>query len=296
MDSRRFRFREVRGVSLVEALFAGMLFGTASIFIRFLPMLDAPTIGFYRLTIAAAFLTMINYVLFRPHGLELVSYFKHSVLLGILLSLHFIFFISAVKNTTVMNATILVNTTPIFATIIGLVFFGIKPTFVTLVGIPISFIGTFLIALSTASLVPGNFRGDLEALVAAFLWALYLNLGRPLRKKVPLLVLMPFVYIVAAGIMFLLICLYGNNLYVPSPSEFAVLLVLALLPTALGHTLHFSSLKGLTPFQAATTALLEPVVASSLAALLFSEIPHPVFVVGAIATLIGIFLVSKEIA
>ncbi|MCS7136119.1 MAG: DMT family transporter [Nitrososphaerota archaeon] len=294
MGSQYFRLREVKWVSLAEALFAGALFGTASIFIRFLPMLDAPTIGFYRLMIAAILLMVMNYVLFKPRSSEFLSHLKHSIPLGILLGLHFIFFISAVKETTVMNATILVNTTPIFATIVGLAFFGIRPAFAALVGLPISFAGTFLIALSTASLIPGNLRGDLEALAAAFLWALYLNLGRPLRKKVPLLVVMPFIYIVAAGVMFLVVCISGNRLYVPTFFEFMVLVALALLPTALGHTLHFSSLKRLTPFQAATTALLEPIVASSLAALLFSEVPHQIFVVGAITTLVGIFLVSKE--
>lgn len=290
MDSWHFRLKGAKGASLVKALSGGALFGTASIFIRFLPMLDAATIGFYRLMMAAAFLAVIKYVLFRPNTLELVSHLKHSVPLGILLGLHFIFFISAVKNTTVMNATTLVNTTPIFAMIISLAFFGIRPTFTALVGLFVSFAGTFLIALSTASLIPGNLRGDLEALVAALFWALYLNLGKPLREKVYL----PFIYIVAAGLMFLVICVSGNNLYVPNLSEFAVLVALALLPTALGHTLHFYSLKGLTPSQAATSALLEPVVASSLAALLFSEVPHPIFVVGAIATILGIFLVSKE--
>ncbi len=278
----------------MEALFAGALFGTASIFIRFLPMFDASTIGFYRLIIAAIFLAVINYVFFRPRSSELVSYFKHSVPLGILLGLHFIFFISAVKDTTVMNATILVNTTPIFAMIIGLAFFGVRPTFAAILGLLISFAGTFLIVLSSASLVPGNLKGDLEALMAALFWALYLNLGRPLRKKVPLLILMPFIYIVAAGKMFLVVYAFNENLYVPTLSEFMVLVALALLPTTLGHTLHFSSLKALTPFQAATTALLEPVVASSLAALLLSEVPHPIFIVGAAATLVGIFLVSKE--
>jgi len=290
MDSWRFRLRGAKGTSLAKALSGGALFGTASIFIRFLPMLDAATIGFYRLMMAAAFLAVISYVLSRPSILEIMSHFKYSVPLGILLGLHFIFFISAVKNTTIMNATTLVNTTPIFAMIISLVFFGIRPTFVALVGLSISFAGTFLIALSTASLAPGNLIGDLEALVAAFFWALYLNLGKSLRKKVYL----PFIYIVAAGVMFLVICISGNNLYIPGLSELIVLVALALLPTALGHTLHFYSLKGLTPSQAATSALLEPVVASSLAALLFSEVPHPIFIIGAIATIVGIFLVSKE--
>jgi len=284
-----------KGVYLAEALCAGALFGTASVFIRFLPMLDAPTIGFYRLAIAAAFLAAVNYVLFKPSRSELLSYLRYSVPLGILLGLHFIFFISAVKNTTVLNATVLVNTTPVFATVIGLALFSIRPTLVALAGLPISLAGTFLIALSTASLAPGNLSGDLEALAAAVLWALYLNLGRPLREKVPLPVLMPFIYMVAAGVMLLAIYASGNHVNVPELSQFKFLVALALLPTALGHTLHFSSLKGLTPFQAAATALLEPIVASSLAALLFLEVPHPVFVVGAIAVLIGIFLISKEI-
>jgi drug/metabolite transporter (DMT)-like permease len=40
---------------------------------------------------------------------------KDLSLLSLFLAFHFIFFTSAVKDTTILNATVLVNTTPIFS-------------------------------------------------------------------------------------------------------------------------------------------------------------------------------------
>jgi drug/metabolite transporter (DMT)-like permease len=72
------------------------------------------------------------------------------------------------------------------------------------------------------------------------------------------------------------------------------LLGLGLLPTAIAHTLYFSSLSNLKSFETATMALLEPVGASLLGALLFQEVPAPVFVVGAVIVSLGIVFIGRS--
>jgi DME family drug/metabolite transporter len=72
------------------------------------------------------------------------------------------------------------------------------------------------------------------------------------------------------------------------------LLGLGLLPTAIAHTLYFSSLSNLKSFETATMALLEPIGATALGVVLFWEIPAYPFVLGAALILLGIFFIIRK--
>jgi drug/metabolite transporter (DMT)-like permease len=61
----------------------------------------------------------------------------------------------------------------------------------------------------------------------------------------------------------------------------------------MAHTLYFSSLSNLRSFETATMALLEPVGATVLGALLFGEVPAPLFIFGAALVLLGITFMAK---
>ncbi|MFZ1039382.1 MAG: hypothetical protein WAN53_05825, partial [Candidatus Bathyarchaeia archaeon] len=65
----RIRTREL---ALTEGMVAGVLFGTAAIFIRFLQGLDAFSIAFWRIIIACLALTAILIVAKRPFSLVLI--------------------------------------------------------------------------------------------------------------------------------------------------------------------------------------------------------------------------------
>jgi len=65
-----------------------------------------------------------------------------------------------------------------------------------------------------------------------------------------------------------------------------------IFPTAVAHTLYFSSLSNLKSFETATMALLEPLGAVLLGIAIFAEFPTPVFVLGAVLVLVGIFSVA----
>jgi len=287
-----------RKLALTEGITAGVLFGTAAIFIRFLGDIDVFSIAFWRLTIACVALAIILVGLGKSFSFELMwKNLKDLSFLSIFLGLHFIFFISSVKDTTILNATVLVNTTPIFSMLISSFLFNVKPSRLAVVGLTMSFVGVCIIAYADAyplrfSL---NLRGDLEAILAAVVEAFYLNLGRKTRSQMPILAAMFPIYLLTALVVAVLSILTGNVLVIPNDVEVILPIVcLGLLPTATAHTLYFSSLSNLKSFETATMALLEPIGATILGIILFQETPALSFTLGAFLVLLGIAFVTKQ--
>jgi drug/metabolite transporter (DMT)-like permease len=215
-------------------------------------------------------------------------------MLGTLLGIHVLLFTWSVKLTSILNATILVNTTPVWAMIIGYVLTRRLPRPIAIVGTFSAIGGVAVIGAAQAAYSPGRLLGDLLALLAAVVWGIYLMAGgSALRGQSPI-VLLPGIYGGASVSVLLLILLNGEPLELPSRLELAPLIGISLFPTALGHSLQFSALKGLTPHGAATLALLEPAVATTLGALFFGEIPRLEFLVGAVLTTVGIYIVISR--
>jgi len=293
--------KRTRRLALIEGITAGILFGTAAIFIRLLEEVDTFSIALWRLIIASAILTLILVILrknFRFGSIgSIARNFKDLIILGIFLGLHFIFFVSAVKDTTILNATVLVNTAPIFSMLISSFLFKIKPSRLALFGLIISFIGACTIAY--AETFPDGFspnmKGDLEAVLAAIVEAFYLNFGRKTRGQMSLLSTMLPIYIIAALIVGVISIPTGHTLAVSLKVEILVpLICLGFLPTAMAHTLYFSSLSNLKSFETATMALLEPIGATTLGILIFHEVPQGMFVFGAFLVMLGILFIAKE--
>ena len=294
-----------RRLALTEGIAAGVLFGTAAVFIRFLQNLDAFSIAFWRLVIACLILAIILIVLGKRFNFKIVrKNFKELFILSVFLALHFIFFISAVKDTTILNATVLVNTTPIFSMFVSTFLFHTKPSRFAIVGLTISFIGVLIIVCGktmTANAdahpqVFSSLRGDLAAVLAALVEAFYLNYGRKIRKQMDIIPTMLPIYVLTAAILGIL-SIPATKQLVTLPTEAAIILPivgLGILPTAVAHTLYFSSLSNLKSFETATMALLEPIGATILGIILFQEVPALLFVFGAALILLGIFFVVKE--
>lgn len=217
------------------------------------------------------------------------------LVLGILLGLHFILFVSAVLDTTILNATVLVNTTPIWSMFVSFFVFKLKPSRLAVLGILTSFFGVGVIAYGDASAKTWtiNLQGDLEAIFAAVVEAFYLSYGRDVRHKLSLLNLMLTIYIASAFTVLIWGVVSRSNFTFPiQPELIFVLIGVGLLPTALAHTFYFSSLSNLKSFETAAMALLEPIVATLLGIFIFIQFPNPLFVLGAAFVLVGIVSVA----
>jgi drug/metabolite transporter (DMT)-like permease len=295
-----------RKLALTEGITAGIFFGTAAIFIRFLQNLDTFSIAFWRLIIASLALAMILLVFGKSFSFSLVrKNLKDIFILSFFLGLHFIFFISAVKDTSILNATVLVNTTPIFSMFVSSFIFKLKPSRLAILGLTISFIGVCAIAYGetiTANvngaprIFSSSLKGDLEAVLAALVESFYLNYGRRIRGQMSILSTMFLIYVLTA-VFVGVINIPATNKILTLPTETALvlpLLGLGILPTAIAHTLYFSSLSNLKSFETATMALLEPIGATILGIMIFQEMPALLFVFGAALVLLGIVFIVKE--
>ena len=291
-----------RQTSLAEGVTAGILFGTASIFVRFLQDLNGFSIVFWRSVIACLALLIIMVALRKPFDLSLVrKNFKELFVLGFLLALHFILFVFAVKDTTILDATILVNTTPFFSVLVSSFFFKTRLSGAQLAGLALSFAGVCTIALAASGTAASggfslNFKGDLEALLAAVAESFYLNYGKKLRNQMDIFSLMVPIYALTASVTSVLGLLGGSAVF-STPTQIktvTALLGLGLLPTAVAHTLYFSSLSNLKSFETAALALLEPVGATTLGVFLFGEVPAPIFVFGAVLVSAGLLFIGRN--
>ncbi len=299
-------YERTRKLSLMEGITAGVLFGTAAIFIRFLKDLSSIYIAFWRVVIACLALGVILVLLGKSVDFQVVrKNLKELFILSFFLALHFILFVSAVNDTTILNATVLVNTTPIFSMFISSFLFRLKPSRIAVLGLTVSFLGVFLIAYAETTIsgvspdaerFSPNLKGDLEAILAALVEGFYLNYGRRIRRKMNVLPTMFPLYCITAAIIGVISApTTGRILSFPNRFETVLPLIgLGLLPTATAHTLYFSSLSNLRSFETAAMAMLEPIGATVLGLILFDERPVPLFVLGAALVLLGILFIVKE--
>jgi len=290
-----------RRVALLEGVVAGALFGTAAIFINLLKaggFEDGFSIAFWRLVVASLVLVVVIFASIRRFNWSLLRKdIRRTSLLGVLIGSHFILFVSAVLDTTIINATVLVNTTPIWSMFVSSLIFKLKPSRLAMFGIALSFLGVFIITYGhVASMIwTVQLKGDLEAVLAAVVEAFYLSYGRETRRKMPLLPLMLTIYIFAA--VTVLVTGFAASSTFAFPLELSMILALiglGVLPTALAHSFYFSSLSNLKSFETATMALLEPVGATVLGIIVFAQIPNPVFILGAALVLTGIVTVATK--
>lgn len=254
-------------------LVASVSFGSSAIFIRFATQASAISLTFFRLSIAAfamILLALSSRTLRRLNG--------HDLLLvsvsGAFLSLHFATFIFAVKETTVANATFLVNTGPVMLALLSPIMIKERTTSREVVGVLVATLGVLLIAYA------GNgFRsfglGDISALSAAFLVAVYSLVGRYMRTGgVSTQCYTSYVYAAAALVSLAMTEILGGGTFRSyNTVNIVAILGLAIVPTLVGHSLYNYSLGSVKVVTANLFPLLEPIIASLLAVLLFGEIP-----------------------
>ena len=285
-----------RRLALLEGAIAGTFFGTAAIFIRFLTGVSVLSIAFWRLIIAS--LVFVVIILAFKKSIRwgpIRNHIGRIGVLGVLLGLHFILFVSAVLDTSIINATVLVNTTSIWSMIVSTLIFKLKPSRTVLIGIIVSFLGVTIITYGDAA--PGTWtlqlKGDLEAVIAAVIEAFYLNYGRETRQKSQIIPLMLTIYVFSSlTVLIIGVGAVQSFAFPIQVSQILPLVGLAILPTAVAHSFYFSSLSHLKSFETAAMALLEPVGAALLGLVILTEVPKPIFVLGAALVLVGIVTVA----
>lgn len=194
---------------------------------------------------------------------------------GLALALHFATWIASLSYTTVASSVLLVNTAPLFAIVLSRIFLHERPSRTVLLAIPVAITGAALIAFGDWTGSPGSLLGNGLAVAGAVAVALYQVIGRGLRDALPLNAYVLGVWGTAALALAGLARGFGVLLGGYPKRTWLVFVALALVPTIGGHGLVNKSLRSLSAPTVGLFLLGEPVIASLLAWLLFTEVPGP---------------------
>jgi drug/metabolite transporter (DMT)-like permease len=190
---------------------------------------------------------------------------------GIFLATHFFTWIAAVQMTTVANAAVFFSINPVLAALGGWLVFRERVGWRLAAAIGLGLSGVLVIGLDDISISREHFEGDLWAVACAVLFAGYFLIGRRLRRTVDTGVYVASVYAIAALVG--LVCLLALGLPVVGydGQTWLCFVLMALVPTMIGHTSYNHALRYLPVGWIAVATLTEPVFAGVVAFFAWGE-------------------------
>lgn len=272
----------------------------ASIFIKFCEDVPSLMIATYRLVISSVILLIIA----KRRNVRFSLFSKKQILAGMLggmfLALHFSFWISSLKFTSVASSVVLVATIPIFVGTFSYLIFKETQPIELIIGIILSFSGSIVLAVGDSGLRglsvqnPSFLLGDTLALLGAIMASGYLMVGSRMRQEMDVLSYVSIVYSFSA--LFLLIASISSGIPFTGyrSSSYVFMMLLAIVPQLIGHTSINWALRHLKASMIAIIILGEPIGASILAYLIFQERIASFQGIGIILILLAMIIASRS--
>lgn len=272
-------------------MFACLAASTSAIFVRLAGDMPSVAVGFYRLTFSMPFFILPVLIWHRQELTKLTKrQFAGTTLAGLFLFLHFMTWFMAIVRTTVASAVVLCCLHPLVILFVTAVFFREKTSWKVVAGVMVALAGGAIVTGGDYSFAKEALAGDFLAFLGAVFMGLYFIAGRKLRAGISAPV---YVFLVfgSTWVFFFLGMIVSGTPFTGYPAgSFVAVLGLAIVCQIGGHALFNWSLGYVSPLFIATAETSEVVFASTLALLLFSEIPTPWQIIGGGITICGIIL------
>ncbi|MBB3909184.1 drug/metabolite transporter (DMT)-like permease [Anoxybacillus rupiensis] len=270
------------------ALFIGALsISTSAILVKWAHA-PAAVIAFYRLFFTVALMTPM----FLPAWRELLKISKRdwwfSAISGVLLAFHFILWFESLNYTSVTSSVVLVTLQPLFAFAGGYVFFKERLTIGALLSGLLAIVGSTIISWGDFRISGQALFGDMLALLACMMITGYWLFGQELRKRLSLTIYTYVVYGISSLTLLLYVLCFRYPLLSYKKTDWLCFILLAIIPTLLGHSLMNWSVKWVSAATISMGILFEPVGAAILAYFLLGEMIQPSQWIGGSLILLGI--------
>ncbi|MFS1517485.1 DMT family transporter [Bacillus sp. SCS-151] len=254
------------------ALIIGVISVSTSAVIVKVITAPAPVIAFYRMLFAVLFISPI-FLIKNVKEMALMSKREwiYSIGAGIFLAFHFILWFESLQYTSVASSVVFVSLQPLFAFVGTMVFFQERITFKAFMTGLLAIIGSFIISIGDLRLNGSALLGDILAIFACIMVTAYLLLGQYTRKRLAVITYTFVVYGVSTITLFIYVVLLGYPLLQYPTADWYYFLLLAIVPTLLGHSLFNWTLKWLSTATVSIGILFEPVGASILAYFILGE-------------------------
>lgn len=272
----------------------GALIGLAPILIR-VSELGPQASNLWRFLIALPILAVMALRAPKPSRPQVGWIALAGVLFGFELSV----WAAALGLTTVANATLLANMTPVFAALFGWMLFKERLAGAVLLGGGVALAGAIVLSLARAQAGAGpaspeaGWLGDGMGLIAACGYAGYLIIIRAMGGGVSVWAVMFWASLSAAAYALCLSLALGEALLPQTWQGWAVLAALGLITQLCGQGLIAFGVARL-PIVVSTVLLwTQPVAAAVLSWIIFGEALGPFALAGAALVLAGVFIVQR---
>jgi drug/metabolite transporter (DMT)-like permease len=279
-------------ISIIGVSFAAVIIKTCNA--------EPLIISFYRLLFTT--LLLVPFVIFVPKIRNQISKitkkeFFIMLIIGIILALHFTFWITSLQYTTVASSVILVTAHPILVAPLSYFLLKEHVSKVNILGIGISLLGVFLLLFGNFSDAFDNISlfGNMLAILGGIAAGLYILGGRFMRRTVSVVIYAVIVYAIATVFLLAFIAISATKLIVLTQQDFILILVMAIVSGVGGHTLYNWSLAHVRASLASVALLGEPIGSALLAYLLpwINELPTEWTFIGGSIVLTGVYLTAR---
>lgn len=258
-------------------------------------------ISFYRLLFTT--LLLLPLLLFSPRIRKQIAMITQKeyiimILIGIILALHFTFWVTSLRYTSVASSVILVTSHPVLVAPLSYVFLQEKISKINIIGIIISLCGVFTLVYGNYSgaFAQTSLFGNILSLSGGIAAGFYILGGRYMRRTVSVVVYAVIVYAIATTVLLTFISVSQTELFALTQTDFMLIFLMAVVSGVGGHTLYNWSLAHVRASLASVALLGEPIGSALLALLIpwIQEVPTVWTLVGGSIVLTGVYLTARE--
>jgi len=276
---------------LVGAFLATLAWGASGVIAKVLDM-DSLAIVVYRFGLAS----VVFLVWMAARGLRLTAEkMRLAAPAGIALAVDVALFFSAVKETTVANATVIGALQPVLMLGVAQRFLGEQITRAQVLWSLTAVGGVAFLIFGSSGLPGWSLQGDLLAVGALFAWTAYLFLVKTSQSdRLSTTDFTAAVAIYTAVLVFPVAIAFGQDLSWPSRNSWLLLVLMAFGSGLLAHPLMNWALARIPVSIGSAVTLLVPVSATVLAALFADEVISLVQVIGIAVVLLSLAALTRE--
>lgn len=197
------------------------------------------------------------------------------ILAGVALAVHLMAWIASVQHTTVANAAIFFATNPVITAVAAHLVFGERITGRLLLSVALGLAGVAVIGLDDFHVSADSAAGDALSVLCSVLFTVYFLLGKRVRPRLDNRAYVAGVYGAAALTSFAALLALGLPVADYAPRTWLCFALLAVIPTAIGHTSLNAALRYMDASRVSAATLSEPVLAGLVAWWAWGETLRP---------------------
>jgi drug/metabolite transporter (DMT)-like permease len=259
--------RENRAEGIAGVIAAVAAWGFGPIFIKLID-LQGLTLALYRLWLGFAVMAVVAVVTTRRIT---AAEARPAVLGGLIFGVNVMFFVTAIKHTSVADASLITALAPVLILVVAGPMFGERIAFRDLVLTAVILAGVGLVVLGSSGRPEWSLLGDLLAVGALVSWAAYFVATKRARIHMGTVEYQTVVMLTASLVVTPYVLLSGSDLVQPGRDDWFWLAFFVLVPGAVGHGLMSWSHRYVDVSVSSLIVVAQPVVSALAAAVFLDE-------------------------